>query len=1472
MESDQNNADEPAIIPEEQLISIAKSLKNGDYNGQNEDVSKKQLKTTLRAVIKTASCTHLSEGHAATACDTLRACLAQCEVSDGSDIDALAYSRQIWKGVFDLFLRSSESRRPKPLKLLLLALERNWVKIPSQSVKDHLVAYIISKTWQVISLKDDANSAVKPSLQALRHFICKKIIDARDIISIISQELGSRDIDGTDILLAQSTTLPPNSVTKSKYIEHSHRFLYMTLSWVRYPDVAPITGRLIGVFCSSLRAWSSTWEEPPGPATNSHGKQPIWFSALKSYIQKQPELLDLFAIHVFPEIAHQDRAGIADFAETLSLKDLDLANLNAHGSADLHISLLLLRASKEKGDSDAINKESIEVIASHLLCHADAQIRLLAFSVIVHSSTPKSPFLSIVLSSLALALPHYHAEIDPKARQDHLALIKRLFLRLTGLLTNFSRGSFDFKSQDLIPEQDLLAQDSLRSPKPKAASLEQHLTFFEWYRAFLLHELDSTASYQRHAVSLKMVDFLLSNCTASLLRRMSNTAFKAKPRDLDSSFCHDLLTSLLVLVVDPFDDIRELAACILQRIPLEAWTSLTKEAALEVRTLSQICARGLVAGDDASLSAYNSSAISGFTLACQRAAKRAQSTARADHADGFGRLYAFAVGFGTESKQKNTWSDNDQLALRRLMSDLDDRISTIRTDIHTAVKTASLHGLLIAARYLVIRYNSQTPPYKIEPTQRHTWGENVDRLLVLSSDVWSAVKHILCADAPEGYEPDIVNDENPVGSKDLLSFCWRALKESSTLMHSLIAGFKGAPVVQAFQKHHYRTFGELAFTELAELRHRGAFSTVSQTFADCCIRCVESEDLETQSLPKEWYQQKTLLCIQQRASALTRRSAGLPAMIIGILSATPKGPFFDDVLKDLQAIAHIKTETDGNYENLDLPQVHAFNCLKDIFTDARFNTSVEQHMCSSLELAVHALESDRWEVRNCGSMLMKALITRMNDGTNTHSSKAPSSSRHTSSPIYHKFPNVPELILRLLTHKDAVDSEGLHQGVTLPEKLVSQAQHVFPALEIIEQSGIPKQYYAEIRKASWDHLEGPVWAIRDKAAKALSYLPKSDAIESEVKRCLQSSCSSQNSLHGRLLYLRYLTTRFGFDSEADMFEAISKDNFKDCNQCSLDGWQLFTHYLEEDCPENPAFALEVVAKRRCRRLVGKFEETVDGNSVEPDISQTIFADMSASGVSHHPEHADQMLRKTGRFMSSLIKEDTNLTATVDAVVAAWSKALQLALDDNAAAVESLAEFLDIPQSVKLHTDKTLGYLHLFLSLYDSLLDDDEDVRNTGAAAVSKLLAPNAAQDNNAAVRIPLMVPAASHQLLEFLKARYHNSSAFWAEAVQRIIGKPSRRQQLPEFPSPRGSLERLKPEDTTLFVEEKQNLYIDEAKEAGIWLDVLLSMDSSAIEIKTLRKLESWTFEGIDALVETASTEYDGPLGWTSKPEVLALG
>lgn len=49
-----------------------------------------------------------------------------------------------------------------------------------------------------------------------------------------------------------------------------------------------------------------------------------------------------------------------------------------------------------------------------------------------------------------------------------------------------------------------------------------------------------------------------------------------------------------------------------------------------------------------------------------------------------------------------------------------------------------------------------------------------------------------------------------------------------------------------------RQLGDLTFAELAELRHRGAFSTVAQTFVVCCMRSNGGTDTVSQTL-EDWY-------------------------------------------------------------------------------------------------------------------------------------------------------------------------------------------------------------------------------------------------------------------------------------------------------------------------------------------------------------------------------------------------------------------------------------------------------------------------------------------------------------------------------------------------------------------------------------------------------------------------------------------
>ncbi len=144
--------------------------------------------------------------------------------------------------------------------------------------------------------------------------------------------------------------------------------------------------------------------------------------------------------------------------------------------------------------------------------------------------------------------------------------------------------------------------------------------------------------------------------------------------------------------------------------------------------------------------------------------------------------------------------------------------------------------------------------------------------------------------------------------------------------------------------------------QLSELRHRGAFSTVSITFASCCTACASSGNSGLVNEPQGWYQE-ALAWMTQNASALTRRSAGLPAMITGILAAYPDGSFFKDGIEALQAIAISPLSDDQDIEEARLPQVHALNCLKDVFTGARFGNCTELYMADALEIAVSSLES-----------------------------------------------------------------------------------------------------------------------------------------------------------------------------------------------------------------------------------------------------------------------------------------------------------------------------------------------------------------------------------------------------------------------------------------------------------------------------------------------------------------------------------
>lgn len=222
---------------------------------------------------------------------------------------------------------------------------------------------------------------------------------------------------------------------------------------------------------------------------------------------------------------------------------------------------------------------------------------------------------------------------------------------------------------------------------------------------------------------------------------------------------------------------------------------------------------------------------------------------------------------------------------------------------------------------------------------------------------WSCVRDTLCNDAPEGFVPEDVDEEDDLSTKDVLSYSWRALREASMVMRTVV---KSCPLAESehplMTPEHLQELGDLSFTQLAELRHRGAFSTVSQTFTACCLSCKKISSDEDNVLEK-WYD-RAILCIQNQTMNNTRRSAGLPSLMIGIIIADEcSGVMFTRAIRDLTKEA-TKPVDKMEDQSSGLSQVHALNCLKDIFKNSKLGERSEAHVPVTLGLAANFLSSD----------------------------------------------------------------------------------------------------------------------------------------------------------------------------------------------------------------------------------------------------------------------------------------------------------------------------------------------------------------------------------------------------------------------------------------------------------------------------------------------------------------------------------
>lgn len=170
-------------------------------------------------------------------------------------------------------------------------------------------------------------------------------------------------------------------------------------------------------------------------------------------------------------------------------------------------------------------------------------------------------------------------------------------------------------------------------------------------------------------------------------------------------------------------------------------------------------------------------------------------------------------------------------------------------------------------------------------------------------------------------------------------------------------------------------------------------------------------------------------------------------------------------------------------------------------------------------------------------------------------------------------------------------------------------------------------------------------------------------------------------------------------------------------------------------------------------------------------------------------------------------------------------------------------------------------LALNVAILDSLIDDDPDVRELGAATFSSLTLS------------PAVVPEASAQAFSYwLYDHYPYSEPFLAETLRRITSGNELDHfngiEPLNFSDTRLALAKAMVPDNALFAEEEQNLYIDEMREARLWCGVFARAEGYSWD-RVTAKLVLWTVKSMRAIIEIE--DRDGPLGWMSKPKVFAI-
>ncbi|KAM3867515.1 tRNA (32-2'-O)-methyltransferase regulator THADA [Diretmus argenteus] len=770
----------------------------------------------------------------------------------------------------------------------------------------------------------------------------------------------------------------------------------------------------------------------------------------------------------------------------------------------------------------------------------DDKVRLAALSLLICSpktnDTPTPEELSIMRAFIPQNL---NCESSP-FRQLFQARVKRFLVRIRDSCLAHVRGRKGKKNGDA------------GYAKKAEVILDQGIGFVDWLGQLPYSYLAPGHSYQRKKTALLLLSAVLETCTDTWSPdkkkgqppvNMMSLINCARQKGQWDFFCRAKQLVLIGCLEDSTNEIREVSAGLLLRFFPPSFPD-DIPVVLSTRTKQ---------------------------LLCSPRVQEAQ----------MGALMMKVLIHKSQDQSRDPWLDSDATVsrasdhktssvVRYLVKELEQHYLTAKADMMLAARTKPIHGILSALEKCLLEVPGSVCDVVDHSLAIELLGllDNISLLLLgvlygaqdtsadekdvppSFCDMGNAISSLIAQAAGgrhgEGDECVLLSEEHSL----VLTCCWVSLKEIGIFLGSLVERIlaESKPAETFLTIEDLRKAAKVFKDILLKCRHWGAVEGCCVGFTKYCASLLSSSDPELRDIPAHMLKQGLQVLRSPRCTSVTRRAAGLPMLILCVVSA-------EEASKARPLLAHsihtlletARTPLPHSWDQtLDLPQVCAVHTLQAVVRGSGLGVAMLQFAPAVAILSLTLLSSPCWAMRNASLQLYSSLCSRMlgqqpggEEGSLTQYGMSPTA-------FFSHYPALQPFLLGELRGA-AQDLQG-----PLGEARLRLHPSLYPVLTLLAklQPGVP-----DITGALSDFLApllqlaaSPIYSVRVMASKALvAMTPPSEYMNVLIRLTAelpgpQKPCC-HNRLHGQLLQIKAILDRaLRTDSapSAELCEVVSR--------------------------------------------------------------------------------------------------------------------------------------------------------------------------------------------------------------------------------------------------------------------------------------------------------------------------------------------